>query len=122
MNKSDIKLIALLIFVALLLFLFLSLKKDASFQQAYIYYDNQLVKTVNLSINQTRTFEVKGYKGTVVFETKKNQIRVKEEISPLHLCSKMGYISKSYETIVCLPNKIVVKLKSDDDTIDIVVR
>ena len=46
--------------------------------------------------------------------------KVVEEKSPLHLCSKQGYISKSYETIVCLPNKIVIKLESNDD-LDVIV-
>ena len=44
-----------------------------------------------------------------------------EEESPLHLCSKQGFIEESYESIVCLPNKIVIKIsskkKKDLDTI-----
>ena len=46
-------------------------------------------------------------------EVKNKKIRVITENSPLHLCSKQGFISKSYETIVCLPNKIVIKIEND---------
>ena len=42
-----------------------------------------------------------------------------KEDSPLHLCSKQGYISKSYESIICLPNKIVIKLENNSD-IDVI--
>ena len=50
------------------------------------------------------------------------KIRVVEENSPLHLCSKQGFIDKSYETIVCLPNKVVIKLVSDSEGLDGVVK
>ena len=40
-------------------------------------------------------------------------IRVKKETSPLHICSKQGY-SKSVP-IICLPNKIIIKLVNDNE-------
>ena len=33
--------------------------------------------------------------------------------------AKQGYISKSYESIICLPNKIVIKLENNSD-IDVI--
>ena len=68
---------------------------------------------------EEQTYEVKGYNGPVYISAGNGKIKVEDEDSPLHLCSKQGYITKSYETIVCLPNKIVVKIenKSDIDTI-----
>ena len=50
---------------------------------------------------------------------KNKKIKVLKEDSPLHLCSKQGYISKSYESIICLPNKIVIKLENNSD-IDVI--
>ena len=47
-------------------------------------------------------------KQQVIIEVKDNRIRVKKETSPLHICSKQGY-SKSVP-IICLPNKIIIKL------------
>lgn len=89
---------------------------------AKIYYDNKLVETIDLSVDKVQTFEIEGYNGVVLLETKKNAIRVVEEESPLHLCSQMGYIDSSYETIVCLPNKIVVKIEESKNEIDTVVK
>ena len=55
----------------------------------------------------------------VRIKVKNKKIKVLKEDSPLHLCSKQGYISKSYESIICLPNKIVIKLENNSD-IDVI--
>ncbi len=54
---------------------------------------------------------------------KENKIRVKKENSPNHICSKEGYISDSSRTLVCLPNKIIIKITNDntDDKLDGVI-
>ena len=66
--------------------------------------------------------KVKGYNGNVIIKTKKGSIKVSDEKSPLHLCSKQGWISNTYEIIVCLPNKIVIKLQTDNEKIDTIVK
>ena len=115
-NKYDIILILTIICISII---FITLNKLNSKQgtNALVYYDNKLIKTIDLSID--KTYNIKGYNGNVVIVVKDNKIKVKEEKSPLHLCSKQGYISKSYETIVCLPNKIVIEIdtKKDIDTV-----
>ncbi|HHX17003.1 MAG TPA: NusG domain II-containing protein [Mollicutes bacterium] len=122
MNRYDFILISVILFVCLLFLgiTYINGEKDANV--AYVYYDNKLVKTIDLRIDETKEYIVKGYNGDVVIETKKNQIRVKEEKSPLNLCSKQGFISSSLETIVCLPNKVVIKIESSNDELDAVVR
>jgi hypothetical protein len=122
MNRYDFILISVILFLCLLFLgiTYINGEKDANV--AYVYYDNKLVKTIDLRIDETKEYIVKGYNGDVVIETKKNQIRVKEEKSPLNLCSKQGFISSSLETIVCLPNKVVIKIESSNDELDAVVR
>lgn len=115
LNKNDVILIICILFISLFFILILN-SKNKKDNIAKVYYDNKLIKQINL--NKNNTYEVKGYNGTVKLEVKNNKIRVIEEKSPLHLCSKYGYISKSYETIVCLPNKIVIEIDGNDiDTI-----
>jgi hypothetical protein len=122
MNRYDFILISVILFVCLLFLGITYINGEKHANVAYVYYDNKLVKTIDLRIDETKEYIVKGYNGDVVIETKKNQIRVKEEKSPLNLCSKQGFISSSLETIVCLPNKVVIKIESSNDELDAVVR
>ena len=113
MNKSDYILIAFLGIIIIALFGFLKLDKS-DVNNALVYYDNDLIMKIDLN-TKLKEYKVKGYNGDVYIKAGDGKVKVVEEKSPLHLCSKQGYISKSYETIVCLPNKIVIKLESNDD-------
>mgnify|MGYP003505584594 CR=1 FL=1 len=113
MNKSDYILIAFLGIIIIALFGFLILDKS-DVNNALVYYDNDLILKIDLN-TKLKEYKVKGYNGDVYIKAGDGKVKVVEEKSPLHLCSKQGYISKSYETIVCLPNKIVIKLESNDD-------
>lgn len=118
MNTLDKKLIIWLLIISLIFICFLLFtKKDGNI--ALVYYDNQLIKTVPLDIDNI--YLVQGELGDVIIEVKNNKIKVEDENSPKHLCSKQGFVSSSYESIVCLPNKIVIKIKNRDD-IDTLVK
>ena len=88
-------------------------------KKAYVYYDNKIVLEIDLS--EDKTYDVEGYNGNINIEVRDKKIRVVEENSDKHICSNQGYISKSYETIVCLPNKVVITI-DDDNYYDTVVR
>ena len=113
MNKSDIKLLIIILIIILIVIILLNLCVSKSKStNALVYYDNKLILTIDLSINNE--YIVDGFNGDVVIEVKDNNIRVKNETSPKHLCSKQGFISKNYETIICLPNKIIIKMNNND--------
>lgn len=107
MNKSDIKLILIIIVISLVLFLFFNLNSASN---AYVYYDNELVLTIDL--NKDDIYSVMGFNGEVKIEVKNNKLRVIKEESPLHLCSSEGFKNKG--SIVCLPNKIVISFSNEE--------
>ena len=113
MNKNDLKLIMIVLLVVIISFVCFSLFESKNNKRAVIYYENNIIETINLDINNN--YEVDGYNGKVKIIVKDGKIKVDTEKSPLHLCSKQGYISKSYETIVCLPNKITIKIEANDE-------
>lgn len=113
MNKSDKLLVVILIPILLVILLVFKLTAVSTNKVAYVYYENEIVKTIDL--NEEKEYDVKGYNGIVKIKAGNGKIKVVEETSKNHLCSKQGYISESYETIVCLPNKIVIKIASNDD-------
>lgn len=120
MNKNDFKLISvILIIVAIFLSVIIFMDKSNN-KVAKIYYENKVVLTIDLSVD--KKYKVEGYNGIVNVVVKNNKIKVESENSPLHLCSNQGYISESYETIVCLPNKITIKIESSDNTLDTIVK
>lgn len=113
MNKQDRILIVSLLILSVIGIFLLSIKKEKS-EVAYVYRKNKLVLEVPLEKEQHK-YQVEGKLGTVDITVKDYGIMVEKETSPKHLCSKQGYIKKSYETIVCLPNEIVVKISSSNE-------
>ncbi len=117
MNKNDIKLVIVLLFVSIIgiiCFKFLS-KKGVN---AYVYHDGNLVLTIDLSIDDD--YVVQGDLGDVLIVVRDGKIKVDNEISPLHLCSLQGFVSDSNQSIVCLPNKVVINI--GDSELDAVVK
>ena len=107
MNKSDIKLVIILLVIILGIFIFINItKKEGSV--AEVYYEDKKVLTIDLNID--KEYVVDGKLGDVVLEVKNKKIRVKEENSPKHICSKEGFIGDSSKTLICLPNKIIIKI------------
>lgn len=121
MNKNDLKLIFVVLFITLSIFGLLYLFKNKNSKNALVYYEDELVMTIDLSLKEEQEYKVMGYNGEMIIKTKENKIKVEEENSPLHLCSRQGWIENSYEVIVCLPNKIIIKIE-DKDEIDTVVK
>lgn len=115
MNKSDFKLIIILLIILIpVIILIISTSKKSD--TALVYHNNKLIKTIELKINKNYT--VNGDNGKIKIIVNHNRIKVTSENSKNHLCSKQGYISHSYESIICLPNKVVIKIigKSNIDT------
>lgn len=119
MNKSDIKLVLIIATSCLLFILLFIVFREKGLKKAVVYYENKVILSIDLNRNLDESYIVKGYNGDVEILTKNGKVKVNSENSPKHLCSKQGWISQSYETIVCLPNKILIKIESNDyyDTI-----
>ena len=121
MNKNDVKLIIITLIVASIFLVIFKLTETKKDLKALVYYENKVVLTIDLN-KEEQEYNVKGYNGNIKILAGNGRVKVDEEKSPLHLCSKQGYISKSYESIICLPNKIVIKIEQDKSDIDTVVR
>ena len=114
MNKKKKKLVVILVSILLISLLILKITSVKTNKIANIYYENEVILKIDLS-KEEKEYTVKGYNGDVKIKAGNGKIKVLEETSEKHLCSKQGYISESYETIVCLPNKIVIKIAYSDE-------
>ena len=73
----------------------------------------------HLALDQPQTIVVRGVVGNVHTQILDGKVRVTHADCPDRLCQKTGSISKAPQRIVCLPNKVVIKIvgTSEVDTI-----
>ena len=70
---------------------------------------NQVV--YNGSIQKNRHLEIKGLIGITVVEIQNGKVWVSDSDCPYHICVASGKIHRAGDVIVCIPNKVVVKVK-----------
>ncbi len=115
MKRGDRILIISILIISILGVLFLkAINTDLEKKYVVIQVENKIVKKIliNQRIEETYDFAFKENIGSI--EVKNGAVRMKEmdrKICPRGICSDTGWIEKSHEMIVCLPNKIVVKFE-----------
>lgn len=77
--------------------------------QAVITADGQVVKTVKLD-GHHEMIPITSSTGYDLVEVSGKQVRIVEADCPDKLCVNQGWISRSPQQIVCLPNRVVVKI------------
>ncbi len=63
-------------------------------------------------INEDRVIELKN--GAIIIEIKDKKVRIRQSDCHDKLCVKKGWISKIGEFIICMPNKLEVKLTGEE--------
>ncbi len=61
-------------------------------------------------LNIEKTIMVKGRLGESIVEIRRGKVRMEESACPLKLCVKQGYISKQGEEIICVPNRVIIRI------------
>ena len=122
---ADIILIAVLILSGAVFFAFLFFGSSQG-RYAEIRVDGEVRERLSLDINTEKTIETAFGKNTVVIEN--GEVYMKEADCPDGVCKNMGRISKSGQSVICLPHKLVVMITDenesdkDENSIDIVVK
>lgn len=115
MKKADKYLIIGILTVALLSFLGIKIFMGGSDDKILITIDGQRYKEVELNKNQTILIEIPKEEGRNTLEIKDGYAKMIDSNCPDHLCEQQHRISKKGETIICLPNKVVVEVKSNEE-------
>ena len=123
-NKLDIVIITVLTVISLVLGLFIYLVPKDSGKSVSIYIKGQMEYSLPLDEDKTLTLHPGEYDrkndtfpsllGEMVIEIKDGRIRVEKEDSPLHVCSKQGWVSLPNFPITCAPNYVMVVIESGD--------
>ncbi len=115
--KKDIFIIAGLLFVSLLLFLvFEFTKKEGDY--VVVIVNGNITETYDLTTNReiTLSYQDETYN---ILKIENHHAVVIEASCPDKLCCKQHAISKTNETITCLPNKVIIKVVSEKENVDI---
>lgn len=104
-KKADIILIVAIVVVTVAISLTLPLFAIQG-EKVEIYYNNELYSTVNLSENKTTTVENNGNINVIKIENGK--VEVESANCRDQICVNHKKINKTNDSIVCLPNGIVV--------------
>lgn len=116
LTKADRILIVILMLVSFLSLFFL-MQQTTQANKADVYVKEE--KVLSIDLNKDGHYSVDGTNGKVEIEVKDHAIRVTQENSPHHLCSRQGFVSDSNVPIVCLPNETVIQIEGDtkEDTV-----
>ena len=79
--------------------------------------------THHLELNKNKDLLVNGAIGECLIRIKDKKVRVIHSQCPQKICVKTGWISKSGEFIICVPNKIVIKIDGEkQDHFDVITQ
>ena len=116
--KADIVLIAILVVVAFISYIVIYNLISKQGNVVEVYSDSKLIKKVPLDTDTE--FEVKIDNHINVVRVEKGFVSMLDADCPDKLCEKQGKIHNNGETIICLPNKIVIKVNTEKQSSDAV--
>lgn len=117
MKKMDIIIASVLIAISLISFLFLRLNADYYYVE--ITHDSEVIEYFRLTDRVEKTIEL-DHTGHNVVVVKDGMVNMIEADCPDQLCVHMESITYDSwnPTIICAPNKIVVRIIGGDTVVD----
>lgn len=82
--------------------------QSSNVAEASLYHEGKLFKQLKLDKDQ----EIILLNGKMLVEVKEGRIRVRKSDCPRQICVNTGWIRHPGETIVCVPNKVLIEVKS----------
>ncbi|HAS91582.1 MAG TPA: NusG domain II-containing protein [Sedimentibacter sp.] len=119
-NKYDIGLIVSIIIISLFFILYGG--RDAvisNSKTAYIYSNNKLVGEYVLTDDYKDVVNIESETGYNIMHIENGQIWIHEASCPDKICIYQGKISKNGEMIVCIPNRMFIKIVDENDESEI---
>ncbi|HOJ78497.1 MAG TPA: NusG domain II-containing protein [Bacillota bacterium] len=125
MTDFDKKLILILLLSAALLFGLKFIPSHAEAGIAKVELQGKTVGKYNLSSESGKTVSINLPNGIAQLEFKDGAVRMlpmSVTVCPRQICFHTGWISRSGETIICIPNQLVVRIITGNNRIDAVTR
>ncbi|MCR4612214.1 MAG: NusG domain II-containing protein [Lachnospiraceae bacterium] len=115
LKKRDIILIAVLLLVGIITLIIWAFIYSDKGKSVTIEQRGEIIGTYSLDKDETINIEYKGKTvNKIIIED--GYCYMQEAECPDHLCIKQGKINKKGQTIVCMPNRVVVSVTDDDES------
>lgn len=111
MKKKDIILIAAVLVIALISLGAIKLTQKDGKEVVVTVNGEEVYKT---SIHKDQTYKIPTKNGTNIMQIKDGKVTMKKADCRDQICADHKAIEKSGETIVCLPHKVVIEIKSEN--------
>lgn len=113
MKKNDFLLIICVLVLAGGVFLWNNWIGGQAGGKVVAYVDGETYATYDL--HESASYVVDTKRGQNIFVVEDGKVKMKEADCPDGLCVKQGAISKTGETIVCLPNRVVIEIEGGQE-------
>lgn len=127
MKKADKIIILVIIILSVSIELFIRLTHIQNEKSnIVINVNNKIIEEIPMNAldeSKIHDFNFENNEGFVeVKNGKVRMLKMDKKICPKAICSETGWIDKSYQSIICLPNKIIVTIEgNDEELIDTIV-
>lgn len=113
--KGDYIIIASVVALALIIFCLTLGSFSSQGDIVEVHLNNKLL--YSLPINKEETILIDDiFQNTIIIEN--NTVRVTQSTCPDGICENFGSISRGNESIICMPNRLIITIISDSDNID----
>ncbi|MEN6460932.1 MAG: NusG domain II-containing protein [Syntrophomonas sp.] len=114
MKRNDTVLLGTIILIALLCYgglKYYQSMQETTHKIAVITQNNKVVERIDLdTVTKSREIKLRGnYHETIRVE--KGRIRFKEADCPDKICVNTGWLRKTDDIAVCIPNRVIVKIE-----------
>jgi len=119
LKKGDLILSVGFLIIALSLYLVFSFTQNKDKKLiAYVIQNDETLYEIDLSNIETERQIIIGgqYSDTILVAP--NKIRFEDASCPDKICVRSGWLTKSGDVAVCLPNKVIIKIKGENNLVD----
>ena len=113
-KKVDIIIVVPILIFAIIGLLIYNRMHTEKGTKAEIYYESELVKTVELAAEKSYTFRIKENEDVLFEVYEDNSIAFVDSDCPDKICINSGKLKNVGQTAACLPNRIMIKIVSED--------
>lgn len=119
MRWGDLLTLAILLYFVLILYTKKASPSNGFFQTFEVHIEDSLV--LSASLNSDSLFVINGRVGEVVVKARGGTVRVTQANCRHRICMKQR-VSEKGGTIVCVPNRVVIESKTEDEELDFIVQ